>query len=356
MTWAPRPTSRVVDGGRLVVGADGDADGGLAKAKRGHVVAAAAVEVHLAGGGLQLALDVLDAVGIDDDVGVEGLGGEAAFGDAGADGEAVAGGDSGEALGGGTGNGLGLAFEVGGVGVGVVGDPGAVDGKLGEEDQVAGFRGGLLGEGLDLLEVGVDLAAQGAEGDEADAHKGGLVEGFWAGGRVMDGGSGVLLHGEEKEAVELALVAAGSTWGAGGGSHPHPALSPMERGKNPRVECSRRALLALEVRPEDPDVALSVAEETALLTDGLRMGVGGAGARKTLTPALSLHGEGKNGVTFEHAGRFATVSSRERERLPTRDSGARRRWWSARGARKTPHVGRGRQSASPLERVKNGVP
>ena len=48
----------------------------------------------------------------------------------------------------------------------------------------------------------------------------------------MDGGSGVLLHGEETEAVELALVAAGSTWGAGGGSHPHPALSLKGEGQN----------------------------------------------------------------------------------------------------------------------------
>ena len=150
----------VVDGGRLVVGADGDGDGGLAQAKRGHVVAAAAVEVHLAGGGLQLALDVLHAIGINDDVGVEGFGGEAAFGDASADGEAVGCGDSGEALGGGTGNGLGLAFEVCGVGIGVVGDPGAVDGKLGEEDEVTAFRGGLLGEGFNLLEIGVALAAE----------------------------------------------------------------------------------------------------------------------------------------------------------------------------------------------------
>ena len=85
-----QPDQGVVDGWGLVVGADGDADGGFAESKRGHVVAAAAVEVHLAGGGLQLALNVAQAVGIHDDVGVEGLGGEAAFGDAGADGEAVA--------------------------------------------------------------------------------------------------------------------------------------------------------------------------------------------------------------------------------------------------------------------------
>ena len=138
----------------------------------GHVVAAAAVEVHLAGGGLQLALDVTEAIGIDDHVGVEGLGGEAAFGNAGADGEAVAFGDLGEAAGGGAGNWLGLAFEFGGVGIGVVGDPGAVDGELGKEDEVAAGVGGLPGEGLDLFQVGVDLSAQGAEGDEADAHAG----------------------------------------------------------------------------------------------------------------------------------------------------------------------------------------
>ena len=106
----------VVDGGRLVVGADGDPDGRLAKSKRGHGIAAAAVEVHLAGGGLQLALDVANTVASHDHVGIEGLGGEPAFGNAGADGQAMACGNSREALGRGTGNGLCLAFQLGGVG------------------------------------------------------------------------------------------------------------------------------------------------------------------------------------------------------------------------------------------------
>ena len=84
----------------------------------------------------------------------------------------------GEAPGCGPGNGFGPAFEFGGVGVGVVGDPGAVDGELGEEDKVAAGFGGLPGEGLDLCQVGVGLSAQGAEGDQADAHAGFQLEGF----------------------------------------------------------------------------------------------------------------------------------------------------------------------------------
>ena len=161
----------VVDGGRFVVGADGDADGDLAKSKRGHVVAAAPVEVHLAGGGLQFALDVAHAVAIHDHVGVEGFGREPAFGDAGANGEAAACGDSGEATGCGTGNRLGPAFQLGGVGVGVVGDPGAMHGEFGKEDEVAAGVGGLPGEGFDLGQVRVHPPPQGAEGDHADAHE-----------------------------------------------------------------------------------------------------------------------------------------------------------------------------------------
>ena len=165
------PDQGVVDGGRLVVGADGDADRGLAKSKRRHVIAAAPVEVHLAGGRLQLALDVPQAVASHNHVGIERLGREPAFGNAGANGQATAGGNSREALGCGTGNRLGLPFQLGGVGVRVVGHPGAMHGELGKEHQVAAGGGGLLREGLDLLQIRVHLSAQGAEGDQADAHQ-----------------------------------------------------------------------------------------------------------------------------------------------------------------------------------------
>ena len=90
MTRAPSPNQGVVDGGRLVVGADCDPDRDLAKSKRRHVIAAAPVEAHLAGGGLQLALDVPQAFAIHNHVGIERLGREPAFGNAGADGQATA--------------------------------------------------------------------------------------------------------------------------------------------------------------------------------------------------------------------------------------------------------------------------
>ena len=80
-------------------------------------------------------------------------------------------GNSREALGCGTGNRLGLPFQLGGVGVRVVGDPGAMHGELGKEHQVAAGGGRLLGERLDLRQIRVHLPAHGAEGDHANPHR-----------------------------------------------------------------------------------------------------------------------------------------------------------------------------------------
>ena len=96
------------------------------------MVATTPVEGHLTVSRLKFALDMTDSRVVDDDVGVKRFLRQASFSNADAQGNVEAAGFLLEMVGGWAWYGFGVSEKVGEVGIGVIGDPRAIDGKFRE--------------------------------------------------------------------------------------------------------------------------------------------------------------------------------------------------------------------------------
>jgi hypothetical protein len=139
---------------------------------------------------VELAEDADDALGADEDGGVvDQVAVHRALGEAGLDQHVVASGELGQAVGGGAGDRLGDATEVGKLLGHVTGAEGAgahqvaLEGDLGEDEVVDAAEGGLVDEGEVLLPIGLGVVGA-VHGDGAEG-------GFAGGGNAAVGGHGV---------------------------------------------------------------------------------------------------------------------------------------------------------------------